>query len=270
MAVGVSPAASSAASSAAANPCRDLSGQIATACKQGLTACQKLSSSQRTVCLTALDNAFAKLRGAGASGTAGTTKTTTTTTTTAATTTTATPSNAAAPPPPVTGVSTDVSPVAGTVLVNGKPLVAGERVPIGATVDTTNGTVTLESVSPTGTLQSARFDGAIFKVEQSKNGITNLLLKGGDFGVCPKKATREVASARATPIVVRSLWGNGHGSFSTTGRYAAATVRGTYWNTEDRCDGTLIRVRRGIVSVLDLVTKKTVNVKAGQSYLAKP
>ena len=53
------------------------------------------------------------------------------------------------------------------------------------------------------------------------------------------------------------------------GRYAAATVRGTNWETVDRCDGTLIQVKRGAVAVKDLVKKKTVVVKAGQTYLAK-
>jgi ferric-dicitrate binding protein FerR (iron transport regulator) len=46
-------------------------------------------------------------------------------------------------------------------------------------------------------------------------------------------------------------------------------VRGTRWQTIDRCDGTLIRVLKGSVSVRDVVKKKTIVVKAGKSYLAK-
>ena len=84
------------------------------------------------------------------------------------------------------------------------------------------------------------------------------------------KSTRHTSSASAAPTVVRSLWGSGKGRFSTVGRYAAATVRGTIWKTDDRCDGTLIYVKRGEVSVLDLVKKKTVIVATGKSYLAKP
>ena len=45
-------------------------------------------------------------------------------------------------------------------------------------------------------------------------------------------------------------------------------VRGTRWLTEDRCDGTLIRVTSGSVAVKDLVTHKTVVVKRGKRYLA--
>jgi ferric-dicitrate binding protein FerR (iron transport regulator) len=45
-------------------------------------------------------------------------------------------------------------------------------------------------------------------------------------------------------------------------------VRGTIWLTEDRCDGTLVRVVRGRVDVRDLTRRRTVVVRAGQSYLA--
>ncbi|MEA2425883.1 MAG: hypothetical protein QOH13_2293, partial [Thermoleophilaceae bacterium] len=48
-----------------------------------------------------------------------------------------------------------------------------------------------------------------------------------------------------------------------------ASIRGTTWLTDDRCDGTLIRVTQGSVTVHDLVKKKNVVVKKGQSYLAK-
>ncbi len=47
-------------------------------------------------------------------------------------------------------------------------------------------------------------------------------------------------------------------------------VRGTKWTTTDRCDGTLTTVTRGKVAVRDFRRKKTIIVKAGKSYLAKP
>ena len=52
--------------------------------------------------------------------------------------------------------------------------------------------------------------------------------------------------------------------------FAAATVRGTIWETQDRCDGTRIFVKQDTVTVLDLVHKTTITLHAGQSYLAKP
>ena len=82
---------------------------------------------------------------------------------------------------------------------------------------------------------------------------------------CPKRKT----SAATAPKRVRRLWGNGKGAFRTRGRYASATVRGTIWLTEDRCTTTLIRVRSGRVDVFDLVRRRHVTVRAGQSYVAR-
>jgi parallel beta-helix repeat protein len=179
------------------------------------------------------------------------------------------------PPPPVKGVSVDVFPFIGTVLVNGKPLAAGQQIPFGAIIDTTHGTILLQDIGPTGQLEAAYFAGAIFKLITTPAGLTELVLQGGDFGVCTKakpKGKRHAAAA-APPkkkTVVRSLWGNGKGQFVTKGRYAAATVQGTIWNTQDRCDGTFVQVQRGVVSVQDLVHNKTISVTAGHFFLAHP
>ena len=48
-----------------------------------------------------------------------------------------------------------------------------------------------------------------------------------------------------------------------------ATVRGTSWLTEVRCEGTYVEVREGVVDVRDLIRKRTIQVRAGQSYLAR-
>jgi len=46
---------------------------------------------------------------------------------------------------------------------------------------------------------------------------------------------------------------------------------GTTWLVADRCDGsTLTRVRSGKVRVRDFVKHKTVTVRKGHSYVAKP
>jgi hypothetical protein len=69
--------------------------------------------------------------------------------------------------------------------------------------------------------------------------------------------------------VLGKLWGSGKGKFRTNGKYSAATVRGTIWLVEDRCEGTFTKVRRGTVRVRDFRRKKTVTVKAGHTYLAR-
>ena len=94
-----------------------------------------------------------------------------------------------------------------------------------------------------------------------------LVLKGGNFGVCRTRSL-SVLSAGAKRKV-RRLWGSGKGRFTTRGRYSAATVRGTKWLTEDRCDGTLVRVVSGVVQVKDFRKHTTISVRAGRSYLAK-
>jgi hypothetical protein len=48
-----------------------------------------------------------------------------------------------------------------------------------------------------------------------------------------------------------------------------ATVRGTLWETIERCEGTVTLVKQGSVSVRDLHRHRTVLVRAGHSYLAK-
>ncbi|MGZ4174365.1 MAG: hypothetical protein ACXVQR_07795, partial [Solirubrobacteraceae bacterium] len=67
----------------------------------------------------------------------------------------------------------------------------------------------------------------------------------------------------------RRLWGNSSRGFRTRGRYGSASVRGTIWLTEDRCDGTFFQVAKGTVFVLDFVRHKTVRITAHHSYLPR-
>ncbi len=80
---------------------------------------------------------------------------------------------------------------------------------------------------------------------------------------------RSVFKKKGPKSVLGKLWGSGKGKFRTSGKYASATVRGTIWLTQGECDGTLTRVKRGVVQVRDFKRKKTVTVKAGHSYLAR-
>src|SRR5205823_6307125 len=114
-----------------------------------------------------------------------------------------------------------------------------------------------------------------FQVKQSRSGggVTDIVLRGGDFSSCGPRgghARRSAVGSARAPRVIRRLWGSDpHGRFRTHGRNSIATVRGTSWVTTDRCDGTHTRGTSGSVSVRDLVSKKTVLVRAGHSYLAR-
>jgi hypothetical protein len=175
-------------------------------------------------------------------------------------------------PAPVLGKSVVARTVAGRIRVKRKGgrfrlLGAKESIPLSSTVDATKGTVQITAASgPGGATQSGRFSTGAFVVTQTRGAkpITQLALSGA-----LQCGTKGTASASARRRRVRRLWGDGHGRFRTRGRHGAATVRGTKWLTEDRCDGTLVRVRRGVVLVRDFTRKKTVRVKQGGSYLAR-
>ncbi len=166
--------------------------------------------------------------------------------------------------PPPTATAT------GTVTVNGKPFTSG-TVPYNSTVDVTDGTLRLRSTVGNLTVEGAGDVTAAFKLvrgTENKRPFVELRLAKGDFSACPKRKTSSAAQVPTT--TVRQLWGNGKGSFRTRGKYAAATVRGTRWLTADRCDGTQVKVARGVVQVNDLAQRKQVTVRAGSSYLARP
>jgi hypothetical protein len=73
----------------------------------------------------------------------------------------------------------------------------------------------------------------------------------------------------AASKTLQLLHASAKGKFRTSGRYSAATVRGTKWTIADRCDGTLTRDIVHSVVVTDFVRHKTIVLHAGQSYLAR-
>jgi Ca2+-binding RTX toxin-like protein len=173
-----------------------------------------------------------------------------------------------------------VAPTTGTLqmspagIVRRVPLQDKVVLPLASIVDTVAGAVKVTTAPTTRKTETIKLEDGAFDITQSKArvAVTQFALQGGDFNACPTPAGRRASAAagkKASTKVVRILWANGKGKFRTKGRYASATVRGTNWETIDRCDGTLIKVRRGAVAVRDVVKKKTVVVKAGDSYLAK-
>jgi hypothetical protein len=170
-------------------------------------------------------------------------------------------------PPPVAGKNVNALPAGGTVKIKlpgsggFTDLGAGAQIPVGTTVDVTKGRVTLVAAGGAHAL----FYSGVFKVGQTKGSKPLTTLKLVEKLSCAKKA----ASAAAKKKRKRRLWGDGKGRFRTRGRQSAATVVGTKWLVEDRCDSTLTRVKRGKVTVRDFAKKKTVVVKAGHKYVAR-
>jgi CSLREA domain-containing protein len=213
---------------------------------------------------------------------------------------------AAAPPPPppptledlpkpVLGRSVNIRAVGGRVLValppgtaiatgaahasqkglKFVPLEEARQIPVGSFLDTKRGRVkVLTATTKRRKFQSGQFSSGIFQVLQSRKkllkGLTTLQLKGSSFRRCRTGRRGKLASASAlSRRTIRKLRANAKGRFRTRGRHSAATVRGTFWITADRCDGTLTTVKRGRVAVRDFRRKKTILVRAGKSYLAK-
>jgi PKD repeat protein len=166
------------------------------------------------------------------------------------------------------------SPPTGTVLVNGKPFTGGS-IPYGSKVDVSKGSVKLTTDTGTITVYG-KGQPSTFVLRRGRDAgkpVVELRLVGGTPKVCSRKLSAVSATTppkkKLPKKVIRQLWGNAKGHFRTRGHYASATIRGTIWLTADRCDGTLITVRRGIVRVYDFRKKKTILVRAGHSYLAK-
>jgi hypothetical protein len=198
------------------------------------------------------------------------------------------------PPPPVIGEAADVRPVSGKVKIKlpkgtslGKaralgltgaatrfvPLTSAKQIPMGSTLDTSRGVVSLLSSAGTSKntgatkFQSGNFNGGQFRVTQGhKNPLTQLSMGGGGFGSCRTRVPRGGSAARTHR---RRLFGNAHGHFRTRGRNSSATVRGTKWSMTDTCSGTLTAVSRGVVVVRDFTLKKNKIVRAGHHYFAR-
>jgi hypothetical protein len=163
-----------------------------------------------------------------------------------------------------------VKPVSGKVLVRVPgsakfvEVAAKAAIPFGSTIDTKKGVIELTSLTkPGGTPQTAKFFDGIFKVTQT--GSTTDLTLTERIAPCPRGA-----AAAATKPKTRKLWGDGKGKFRTRGQYSAATIRGTKWLVQDGCRYTRTRVAQGVVTVRDEVKKKTVLLRKGKSYTARP
>ena len=173
-------------------------------------------------------------------------------------------------PNPVLGKTMDIQVDTGTVLFKPpgvkkfKRLTKVTLVKSGTIIDARRGTVSISSVLPDGTLQSADFFKGIFKAIQKKKdkGLTEARLVGGNFKRCPESSARSTKKQKP----VRQLWADGSGKFRTKGRYLSAAIRGTAWQTIDTCSSSTVKVTEGSVLVHDFLLKKNVIVNAGGFY----
>jgi hypothetical protein len=149
------------------------------------------------------------------------------------------------------------------------PVQPGSLLPMGARLDARDGRVRLAFATRTadfdalGTTQAGTFDSGVFSIHQRRAAsLAELRLEG---------ATPDCRlSAFGRSVGPRHLWSDVHGRFRTRGALATVTARSARWLTEDRCDGTLVRVTRGTVRVRDLLRGRVVRVPAGGRYVVRP
>jgi DNA-binding beta-propeller fold protein YncE len=178
-----------------------------------------------------------------------------------------------APSPPVEqpelGRTAAATPLSGTVFVEQgdrrRRLTRRTIVPVETLVDTTDGEVELVFETTAGDFQRGVFDSGAFTIHQGRERSLAELRLAGE---APEATSgRALASARRKR---RRVWGSASGEFRTSGRHGAATVRGTRWLTEDRADGTFIKVVEGSVLAEAFERDHRRIVRAGESFLARP
>jgi hypothetical protein len=176
-------------------------------------------------------------------------------------------------PRPKLGRTVVVAPAGGTVRVKAKGarrfqhLRRTRAVRLGSRIDATRGKVRVIAARGSGT-DTGYFSKGGFVVTQPKATprYVELKLVGGDPGACAR-AQRAGAHAAASPRVIRRLRGRAHGRFRTVGRNSAATVRGTTWLTEDRCDGTVVTSEEGTVDTTTQLGPQNFQLAPGQSLV---
>ena len=197
---------------------------------------------------------------------------------------------AAPPAPPAPTQPGTVNAIStGVVLVNGVPIPAdtvflikaGDTVELNGfltftTIDGSVGTFSNVPFTASRTLSSrlANLRAAedapstffTLNAQTEKGGLTDLTLINGDFATCT--APRKLSANTPNTKLVRQLWGKAKGKFRTTAKYSSATIRGTTWGVQDRCDGTLTTALDDPVDVVDIALNKTVTLTGGQTYLA--
>jgi Divergent InlB B-repeat domain len=198
------------------------------------------------------------------------------------------------PGPPTLGQTFNLKPVSGLVfvLIHGHlvPLTQLEQIGPGVTIDALHGTFQLtisvggggparDATAARAKTQTGQFGGAVVRLHQATHGanrgLATVMMVESAFKGAPAqsicnapKAASDAHAAKVSSKVIQLLHASAHGKFATSGRYSAATVRGTIWNTIARCDGTLIHAIKDEVVVTDFVRHKTIVLHAGQSYLA--
>jgi hypothetical protein len=183
-------------------------------------------------------------------------------------------------PPPVAGETVNIDTAGGTVKTKCEGeegftgLTGAKQVPVGCLIDANRGTVALTaSKGHDDETESADFWGGLFRVTQEAGQDQDAVMTlSGKLRCEIRAATGSRAGQRSRRRGGgRKLWGSGEGNYKTVGSHGAATVRGTIWLVQDRCDGsTLFKVKSGTVWIRDFVKGTRVVLQEGEQYVIEP
>ena len=157
-----------------------------------------------------------------------------------------------------------------------RPLKTVAILPYGTLINASIGQLQIIAAKRHRGTESGQFYGGSFKLSQGTNGIVQAALLNGPAS-CTKRerahSTREVAhTTRALAHTASTrpfrLFGHVRGRFRTRGHYGSASVLGTIWLTEERCNGTFFHVFKGTLFIRDFTRHKSIVLRAGRSYLA--
>jgi Tol biopolymer transport system component len=109
--------------------------------------------------------------------------------------------------------------------------------------------------------------GVLRLVVATRRGTASALVSRGRAIV--DRTTLTLSGPRACPSGRRLLMRAGDARFRTRTKRTAATGRRSAWLTRDRCNGTVTEVARRKVAVKDLARRRTVLVRARDSYRAR-
>jgi Ca2+-binding RTX toxin-like protein len=144
--------------------------------------------------------------------------------------------------------------------------------PIASTIDARDGEVRVATAKNSiGARQEISVFGGPFSVRQEagKQPITDLRLVGSPQGCSGSAKGRRAPTDERVPRLDTRIDKRKPGRARVRGKHSIGAAFGTAWVTEERCDGTLTRVRSGVVRVRDLERNRTVTVRAGGTYLAR-
>ncbi len=159
------------------------------------------------------------------------------------------------------------------------PLTEVRSLPAGTKVDTRLGTIKIVTAAgKRKQTQTGKFGGGLFKFAQttrgSQKGLATLTLIYGAFANSPTTAVckphhGKAQDASLSSRILQTLHASAHGRFRTSGRYGAATVRGTVWSITDKCNGTLFHAIVHSILIQDFVRHISFVLTAGHTYLVR-